>query len=188
MALFSLFRSRRPSASRKSAPVRLTVEALEERAVPAALTAAPVADLGAALVSHGAQDHGAQPLAPFKLKGEGAVVGVNPDGSLAMAWTGTATHLGRYSATGVMVLADNGIDFTITGTYTAANGDLLHFTSAGQLANPLGSVDANPGTGSAVITGGTGRFANVTGFAEFSGVINLDGTFQVRHDDGGLSF
>jgi hypothetical protein len=105
-----------------------------------------------------------------------------------MAWTGTATHLGRYSATGTLALAENGIDFTITGTYTAANGDQLSFTSEGQFENPLGSVDANPGTGSAVITGGTGRFANVTGFAVFSGVINLDGTFTVQHDDGGVSF
>jgi hypothetical protein len=186
MSLLSFFRGRRSApVPRKQASARLRVEALEERAVPAAATAP---DLGPALVSPTAQEHDTQHLVPFKLKGAGAVVGVNADGSLQMAWTGTATHLGRYSATGVMVLAGNGIDFTINGTYTAANGDLLHFTSAGQLANPLGSVDANPGTGSAVITGGTGRFANVTGFAEFSGVINLDGTFQVKHDAGGLSF
>jgi len=102
------------------------------------------------------------------------VLGPCDGGGIALEVTGTghSTRLGDYSAryrecfdpaTGAVT----GGSFTLT----AANGDSLYGTYAGQ-ASP---TDANavayddPG----VITGGTGRFAGAAGIASTSGVANL---------------
>jgi hypothetical protein len=177
---------------------RLVVEALEDRAVPAQLTPVLAPDLVPGLFAnsepgvhghdHAADGNVAQHSAPWKLRGEGEIMGINPDGSLAMAWTGNSTLLGRFTATGVLAVAANGIDFSVSGTYTAANGDQIHFTSQGAFEHPLGTVDVNSGTGTAIITGGTGRFANATGNVLFSGILNADGTFKVQHDFGHLNW
>lgn len=74
---------------------------------------------------------------------------------------GTATHLGRYTATfKVVVTLATG---TATGTYvfTAANGDTLvaTFTGVGVPAGPeVADITEN-----ATVTGGTGRFATASG-------------------------
>jgi hypothetical protein len=130
----------------------------------------------------------AQHEVPFPLRGAGRIVGVLPDGTFLIAWSGTAAHLGKYTATGTMKFAANGIDFVVSGTYTAANGAKISFVGAGQGEVPLGSAPAIRGTGTATFFGGTGRLKGVTGKVLFSGVLNSNGTFTVQHDAGGLIF
>jgi hypothetical protein len=130
----------------------------------------------------------AQQEVPFPLKGAGAVVGITQDGTFLTAWSGTAAHLGRYTATGTLTFAENGIDFVVSGTYTGADGSQISFVGAGQAESPLGSAPTIQGTGTATFFGGTGRLEGVTGEVLFTGVLNSDGTFTVRHDAGGLIF
>jgi hypothetical protein len=130
----------------------------------------------------------AQHEVPFPLRGAGGVVGILPDGTFQTAWSGTAAHLGKYTATGTLKFAANGIDFEVSGTYTAADGAQISFVGAGQGEVPLGSAPAIRGTGTATFFDGTGRLEGVTGEVLFSGVLNSDGTFTVQHDAGGLIF
>jgi len=75
--------------------------------------------------------------------------------------TGTATYVGRYTEHVTMVINIPTLSSTGTATFTAANGDTLVATVAGQ------ATRTSPTTLSIVevytITGGTGRFANSTG-------------------------
>jgi hypothetical protein len=76
--------------------------------------------------------------------------------------TGTATHLGRYTAVIALTL-----DFaTSTGTeqitLTAANGDVLTATATAG-GTPTGDGVTVNVVETATITGGTGRFAGATG-------------------------
>jgi hypothetical protein len=87
------------------------------------------------------------------------VIDVPPPSAHATA-EGTATHLGRFTAT---LTADVNPDNTSTGTFTftAANGDRLSGTFVGQ------GVFIPPNTATitevATIENGTGRFAGATG-------------------------
>jgi hypothetical protein len=105
---------------------------------------------------------------PFKGSAEGGIVSASPDpaGLLVMVIAdGDATHLGRFSREEVLLL-DPGTG-TIAGTivFTAANGDQLSGVAAGQFTSPTTVA------GTYAFTGGTGRFENATGAAEFSLVI-----------------
>ena len=75
--------------------------------------------------------------------------------------TGTATYLGRYTERVTMVINIPTLSSTGAATFTAANGDTLLATVAGQ------ATRTSPTTLSIVevytITGGTGRFADATG-------------------------
>ena len=75
--------------------------------------------------------------------------------------TGTATYLGRYTEHVTMVINIPTLSSIGTATFTAANGDTLLATVAGQ------ATRTSPTTLSIVevytITGGTGRFADATG-------------------------
>jgi hypothetical protein len=75
--------------------------------------------------------------------------------------TGTATYLGRYTEHVTMEINIPTMSSTGTATFTAANGDTLLATVAGQ------ATRTSPTTLSIVevytITGGTGRFAEATG-------------------------
>jgi hypothetical protein len=75
--------------------------------------------------------------------------------------TGTATYLGRYTVHVTMVINLPTLSSTGAATFTAANGDTLLATVAGQ------ATRTGPTTLSIVevytITGGTGRFADATG-------------------------
>jgi hypothetical protein len=75
--------------------------------------------------------------------------------------TGTATHLGRYTEHVTMQINIPTLSSTGAATFTAANGDTLLATVAGQ------ATRTSPTTLSIVevyaITGGTGRFADATG-------------------------
>jgi len=75
--------------------------------------------------------------------------------------TGTATYLGSYTEHVTEVINLPTLSATGTATFTAANGDTLLATVAGQ------ATRTSPTTLSIVevytITGGTGRFADATG-------------------------
>lgn len=112
------------------------------------------------LVSTEQNDH---PVArPFKLKGAGQIDLT----TLAFEFSGVATHLGRYSASGVI----DPSTFQIQGAITAANGDTLDW-SAQFSQGPLGEIEAT-----FTFTGGTGRFEGATGTA--SGPVLLDADFM----------
>jgi hypothetical protein len=184
MSLFSLF-SRRRSAATLSKPraVRLSLECLEGRDVPSALGLGHV-NVPAPAALFASQGNTHEHSSPFKLRAEGGVVGVNEDGSFAIAWTGTANHLGRYTATATMVVSDDGLSFSGSGEYKAANGDLLRFTYVSHMEHVLGTQWPNTGHGTALFTGGTGRFTNASAEVDFTGVLNADFTFTFSHDDG----
>jgi hypothetical protein len=82
-------------------------------------------------------------------------------GGLDREGTGTATYLGRYTEHVTMVINLPTLSSTGAATFTAANGDTLFATVAGQ------ATRTSPTTLSIVevytITGGTGRFADATG-------------------------
>ena len=107
--------------------------------------------------------------------------------------TGTASHLGRYTAVAnfTVIAAARPEDATAVGTVTltAANGDVIRATDAGVSA-PTGTVGVVDITETWTITGGTGRFAGATGTltvtrrldqASNASSGSLDGTIQLRH-------
>ena len=75
--------------------------------------------------------------------------------------SGTATYLGRYTEQVTMVIDIPTLSSMGAATFTAANGDTLVATVAGQ------ATRTSPTTLSIVevytVTGGTGRFADATG-------------------------
>jgi len=76
--------------------------------------------------------------------------------------TGTSTHLGRFSAAFTATVTLDTGSATGTISFTAANGDRLDASFAGQ-----GTPTTEPNVASiveiATINGGTGRFAHATG-------------------------
>ncbi len=74
--------------------------------------------------------------------------------------TGTATHLGRFTVVGVLRLNLATASGTGTGSYTAANGDMLLVSVTGQAVVAAGIATV---TENATVTGGTGRFEGATG-------------------------
>jgi hypothetical protein len=96
---------------------------------------------------------------------------VSPTGDFVGA--GNATHLGLYEERGNATISDTG---AIDGwaTYTAANGDQLYATIAGQLNGRTGAI-----TATVTYVGGTGRFADADGSAGLAGQILPDGTIAV---------
>jgi hypothetical protein len=82
--------------------------------------------------------------------------------------TGQATHLGRFTRLGMVVIhADGSVEGTVV--FTAANGDQLFMDVIG-LPSTTASI-----SGTYTFTGGTGRFGNASGGADFVGVIAPDG-------------
>lgn len=107
-------------------------------------------------------DRGQYPgVRPFKLKGAGQI-DLN---TLSFDFSGAATHLGKYSASGTI----DPTTFQIQGTMTAANGDTLDWLAQFQFG-PLGEIEA-----AFTISGGTGRFTGATGVA--AGRVALDPDF-----------
>jgi hypothetical protein len=103
------------------------------------------------------------PETPFKGTVNAVETGtiVFPTRFLDREGTGTATYLGRYTEHVTMVINIPTLSSTGAATFTAANGDTLLATVAGQ------ATRTSPTTLSIVevyaITGGTGRFADATG-------------------------
>jgi hypothetical protein len=75
---------------------------------------------------------------------------------------GTATHLGRFTATSVDVVDQPTATSTGTFNFTAANGDQLFTTTAGG-QDAFTPPNVSHVTLVATIVGGTGRFAAATG-------------------------
>jgi len=101
---------------------------------------------------------------PFQGRAEGAITSVSPDPAgvvLTVRAHGNATHLGQFSREEVVLF--NPLTGTLTGVivFTAANGDQLFCTVAGGFISPTAA------TGTYTFTGGTGRFANASGSADF---------------------
>jgi hypothetical protein len=79
------------------------------------------------------------------------------------------SHLGRTTTAGVqMVDFGKGTIHIEHGEYIAANGDRLFFSHDGYLGAP--DAEGNPTfTGTHIFRGGTGRFADASGTASFTG-------------------
>lgn len=88
------------------------------------------------------------------------------------AGSGTATHLGKMTQSGTLVLdlPDANLVFPGYGsvTFVAANGDSVSFDYEGLLNGVTGE-----GIGTFTLTGGTGRFAGAGGGGTFDALIDL---------------
>ncbi|HEX7331749.1 MAG TPA: hypothetical protein VF290_09625 [Pyrinomonadaceae bacterium] len=119
---------------------------------------------------------------PFALSGSGVATLIldpsgNPIGAIPTG-SGTATHLGQWTTSGTVAYTpdSNGVLHSSgSATLTAANGDKLNFTIDGIL-DPVAGVDQGVFT----FAGGTGRFENATGSANFVVTLNpLTGGFEL---------
>ena len=119
---------------------------------------------------------------PFKgwANGEITVFLPGPTGvSITAVAEGNATHLGKFTREEHLLLNPETGAFTGDVTFTAADGSELTGTLTGQLTS-TGAL------GSYTFTGGTGRFADTTGSADFSVVqsdpvhftVGFDGNFD----------
>ena len=119
---------------------------------------------------------------PFALHGSGvATLIVDPSGMPTGAiatGSGTATHLGQWTVTGNPQYtpdANGVLHSSGEATITAANGDKLRVQIDGIL-DPMAGVDQ----GVFYFLGGTGRFENASGSANFVVNINpLTGGFEL---------
>ena len=107
----------------------------------------------------------AQQQVPFKGSLEGVVTVTPlkpPNVSVLVKATGNATHLGQFAL--AIPHTVNRANMTATGTYqfVAANGDTLTATFSGK-ATPTATRGVLSIVETAIITGGTGRFAGATG-------------------------
>lgn len=119
---------------------------------------------------------------PFALHGSGVATLITdpsglPTGAIATG-SGTATHLGQWTVTGNPKYtpdANGVLHSSGEATITAANGDKLQVQIAGIL-DPMAGVDQ----GVFYFLGGTGRFENASGSANFVVNINpLTGGFEL---------
>ena len=82
--------------------------------------------------------------------------------------SGNATHLGSYTEVGHVTFAPTGTQgvLAVSGWahYTAANGHVLCAAIAGTVDQGTGAINAT-----ATYSGGTGRFANVSGSSTLTG-------------------
>jgi hypothetical protein len=120
---------------------------------------------------------------PFKGSAEGAIVSVSPDPAgvvLVVLAEGNTTQLGRFSREEIILF--NPATGALTGLigFTAANGDQLFGTVEG------GFISPGTATGTYTFTGGTGRFQNASGEADFS-LSTSNGVHFTVEFDGSLS-
>lgn len=123
---------------------------------------------------------------PFAASFQGHI-GFTDETMTAVAWSGSgvATRLGRAAGAGNIVLTGRddvtcpgGIANVHTATLTAADGDAVTLTSQ-DVSCPLGGGQFH-GSGHWTVTGGTGRFASVTGSGSILGDANFaTGAFNV---------
>ena len=130
-----------------------------------------------------ANDTSADESRPFKGVAAAVVTGVEPvaDGLLlTVAATGKATHLGKFTREESVVLHADG---TVEGSlvFVAANGDRLYAYVAGGFISPTTAV------GTYTFTGGTGRFADASGAADWVGVTS-DGMHLALTFEGTIKF
>jgi hypothetical protein len=102
---------------------------------------------------------------PFKGRGNGEIIAQQPIGNMVMITAtgiGQSTHLGRFTRIENLLLDPNTGTFTGDVTFTAANGDHLTADITG------GFTSQTTAAGTYTFTGGTGRFADATGSADFA--------------------
>jgi len=126
---------------------------------------------------------------PFKAHYAASIVGVGPglgcDARLFLAGAGTGTHLGNFTITlGFCGRADGTLD-NGTGTFVAANGDLLYITFHGVSD---GGHPVLHFTSYVTFTGGTGRFAGATGTATVNGIFDAATGAGPADWDGFITF
>ena len=97
---------------------------------------------------------------PFRGSAVGMVTGQVPPNELIIEYTGTATHLGRFTREERLFLNPDG-SFSGTMVFTAADGDELWLDFSGAFTSPTTAE------GTYTFTGGTGRFRHATGEAAF---------------------
>lgn len=104
-----------------------------------------------------------------------------PDGlHLTLTATGQATHLGRFTRQEAVVIhADGSIEGRLV--FIAANGDRLYANVAG------GFISQTTAVGSYTFSGGTGRFANASGNANWAGVTS-DGLHLALQFSGTIAY
>ncbi len=113
---------------------------------------------------------------PFKASFSGSAVLTSPT-TIVFAGTGNASHLGRISDTGNVLVTGpdgrctGGVTAVNTETLTAANGDTLTVTSHDVTC--LTGPGQYHGTGQWTVTGGTGRFSGASGAGTFDGIADL---------------
>ena len=101
---------------------------------------------------------------PLAGRAEGSVTSLAPATGgvmLTVLAQGNASHLGIFTREEQILLDPVSNTFTGTLVFTAANGDRLAGTLEGAFVAP-GSA-----TGTYAFTGGTGRFAQASGYADF---------------------
>jgi hypothetical protein len=119
---------------------------------------------------------------PFKGRAQGTItdVSVGPSGVLLTGFaSGNATPLGLFTRHEHLLLDPTIGSFTGDIVFTAANGDELWCILSGNF------ISATDATGVYTITGGTGRFENAIGEAEFFASLP-DGVHYTVDFDGSL--
>ncbi len=109
---------------------------------------------------------------PFRGHADEIIIDVKPvaDGFLVTAiGSGQATHLGRFTRLGRGIVHEDG-SAEVTVVFTAADGDQLFIEAKGVPTNSPATIG-----GTYTFTGGTGRFSDASGGADFVGVIASDG-------------
>jgi hypothetical protein len=117
---------------------------------------------------------------------------VQPAGEIAIDGICQLTHLGtaEYHATQTVTPNPDGtVHITVTGFYTAANGDILRSTvvGTGRFTGPSTVMFTTTET----FVGGTGRFASATGVTNDSGAASFTGPttgVSTYSSDGSISY
>lgn len=123
---------------------------------------------------------GSTVLDEFYVDGDGVFHRVDVD-----TFGGKSSHLGKFTGAGSHDLNLTTFAFVGYATWTASNGDTLDVTYQGQLFPPSGPAGDPPFPFGAYpfefvatlqVVGGTGRFADAQGQANWSGAFSGDGT------------
>lgn len=116
---------------------------------------------------------------PFTATGTATLTGVThlPGGltQLDASVSGNATHLGNFTGPLTRIQDKHG-NFGSTAVFVSANGsDSVFLTISGQFDSPRGGGGqcVLTSTGTFIVTGGTGAFANATGSGTISTVTDL---------------
>ena len=108
---------------------------------------------------------------PFTASGTGEVTGVThlPDGltQVDFSVSGNATHLGNYTGTATRIQDHQG-NFATISVLLGANGTDSVFLSVGGHFESTDGKCVLTSTGTYIVTGGTGAFANATGSGTFT--------------------
>lgn len=115
--------------------------------------------LGVALPQVACADQGGQ-LRPFRGTAEGVVTEIVSPTDWIIDYVGDATHLGKFSRREWITFNADGT-FQGNMTFVAADGDELDLVFSGFFVSP------NDAVGTYTFTGGSGRFEDAAGTADF---------------------